>query len=45
VIDLKEEEKICKETGERFVEIGRDKSYKIAYQPGSYYITIPCSNL
>lgn len=38
VIDLKEEEKICKETGERLVEIGRDKSYKIAYQPGSYFV-------
>lgn len=37
-IDLPEEEKVCKETGERLVQIGEEVSHKLAHQPGSYYI-------
>jgi transposase len=38
VIDLPEEEKICKETGASLVKIGEDETYKLAYTPGSYFI-------
>lgn len=38
VIDLKEEEKICSETGKPLVKIGEDISQKLAHKPGSYYI-------
>jgi transposase len=38
VIDLPEEEKVCKETGEKLVQIGEEVSHKLAHQPGSYYI-------
>lgn len=38
VIDLKEEEKICSETGKPLIKIGEDISQKLAHKPGSYYI-------
>jgi transposase len=38
IIDIPEEEKICKETGRALVRIGQDVTYKIAHQPGRYYI-------
>ena len=37
-MDLPEEEKICKDTGEALVKIGEEVSCKLAYQPGSYYV-------
>lgn len=38
IIDLKEEEKICPETGKPLIKIGEDISQKLAHKPGSYYI-------
>lgn len=38
VLDLKEEEKVCPETGKVLVKIGEDVSQKLAHRPGSYYI-------
>ncbi|MBM3192299.1 MAG: IS66 family transposase, partial [Chlamydiae bacterium] len=38
VIDLPEEEKICKDTGVLLKQIGQVVSSKLAYAPGSYYI-------
>jgi transposase len=38
VLDLSEEEKICKETGALLVKIGEEETYKLAYTPGSYFI-------
>jgi transposase len=38
VIDLKDEEKTCPETGNPFVKIGEEVSQKLAHKPGSYYI-------
>lgn len=38
VLDLKEEEKICPETGKALVKIGEDITQKLAHKPGSYYI-------
>jgi hypothetical protein len=38
VIDIPEEEKICKETGQPLVQIGEEVSYKLAHKPGSYFI-------
>jgi transposase len=38
VIDLKEEEKICPETGKPLVKVGEDVTQKLAHKPGSYYI-------
>jgi transposase len=37
-IDLPEEEKICKETGEPLVRIGEEVSRKLALKPGAYFI-------
>lgn len=37
-LDLKEEEKICPETGKPLVKIGEDVFRKLAHKPGSYYI-------
>jgi transposase len=38
VLDIPEEDKICKKTGEPLVKIGEEVSRKIAHKPGSYYI-------
>lgn len=38
VIDIKEEEKICPESGKPLVKIGEDVTQKLAHKPGSYYI-------
>lgn len=38
ILDLPEEEKICKETGVALVHIGDEVSHKLAHKPGSYYI-------
>lgn len=38
VIDLKDEEKPCPETGKPLVKIGEEVSQKLAHKPGSYYI-------
>lgn len=38
VIDLAEEEKICSETGKPLIQIGIEKSCKLAHKPGSYYL-------
>jgi transposase len=38
ILDIPEEEKICKETGQPLVQIGVEVSHKLAHQPGSYYI-------
>lgn len=38
VIDIPEEEKICKETGEALIKIGEEVTRKLAHKPGSYYI-------
>jgi transposase len=37
-IDVKEEEKICKETGLPLVRIGEEVTLKLAHTPGSYFI-------
>lgn len=38
VIDLPEEEKVCKETGVALQKIGEEVSHKLAYRPGSYFL-------
>lgn len=38
VLDIPEEQKICRETGEPLVQIGVEVSHKLAHEPGSYYI-------
>jgi len=38
VLDIPEEEKVCKETGLPLVKIGEEVSHKLAHEPGSYYI-------
>lgn len=38
ILDVPEEEKVCKETGEPLQKIGEEISHKLAYTPGSYYI-------
>jgi transposase len=38
ILDIPEEEKICKETGQPLVQIGVEVSHKLAHEPGSYYI-------
>ncbi len=38
LLDIPEEEKVCKETGEPLVQIGVEVSHKLAHEPGSYYI-------
>lgn len=38
VLDLPEEEKICKETGAPLVKIGEEVTLKLAHKPGSYFI-------
>lgn len=38
VIDIPEEEKICKESGIPLQKIGEEISHKLAYRPGSYFL-------
>jgi transposase len=38
VIDIPEEEKICKETGVHLEKIGEEISHKLAHRPGSYFL-------
>ena len=38
ILDIPEEEKICKETGIPLVQIGVETTHKLAHEPGSYYI-------
>lgn len=38
IIDLPEEEKICKETGIPLQKIGEEVSHKLAHRPGSYFL-------
>ena len=38
ILDIAEEEKICKETGIPLVRIGEETTHKLAHEPGSYYI-------
>jgi len=38
VLDVLEDQKICKETGLPLVKIGEEVSHKLAHEPGSYYI-------
>jgi len=38
VLDILEEEKICKETNTPLVKIGEEITQKLAHRPGSYYI-------
>src|SRR5689334_12419562 len=38
VIDIPEEETICKETGVPLQKIGEEVSYKLAHRPGSYFL-------
>ena len=38
VIDIPEEEKICKETGLPLQKIGEEVSHKLAHRPGSYFL-------
>jgi transposase len=38
VLDIPEDQKICKETGQALVQIGVEISHKLAHEPGSYYI-------
>ena len=37
-LDIPEEKKVCKETGEALVQIGVEVSLKLAHEPGSYYV-------
>jgi transposase len=38
VIDISDEDKICKETGIELVQIGEEVTRKLAQKPGSYYV-------
>ena len=38
VIDIPEEEKICRETGIPLVKIGEEVSHKLAHRPASYFL-------
>src|SRR3989338_1909516 len=38
ILDIPEEQKICKETGKPLVKIGEETTHKLAHKPGSYYI-------
>ena len=37
-LDVPEEQKICRETGQPLVKIGEEITHKLAHKPGSYYI-------
>lgn len=38
ILDIPEEEKVCRETGKPLVQIGVEISHKLAHEPGSYYV-------
>lgn len=38
ILDIPEEDKVCKETGQPLVQIGVETTHKLAHEPGSYYI-------
>jgi len=38
ILDIPEEEKICKETGLPLVKIGEEVTRKLAHRPGSYFV-------
>lgn len=38
ILDIPEDQKICKKTGKPLVKIGEEVTHKIAHKPGSYYI-------
>lgn len=38
IIDIPEEEKICKETGKALVKIGEEVTRKLAHRPGAYFL-------
>jgi hypothetical protein len=38
VLDLREQDKICKKTGKPLVKIGEEVTRRLAHTPGSYYI-------
>jgi transposase len=38
ILDIPDEEKICKETGEPLIQIGVETTHKLAHKPGSYYV-------
>jgi len=38
IIDIPEEQKFCRESGEPLVQIGVEITHKLAHEPGSYYI-------
>lgn len=38
VLDLSEEEKVCKVTGQALVKIGEEITQKLCFKPGSYFI-------
>ena len=38
ILDISEDEKICKETNQPLVQIGVEVTHKLAHEPGSYYI-------
>jgi len=38
VLDIPEEQKVCPETGQAFVKIGEEVTYRLAQTPASYFI-------
>lgn len=38
ILDVSEEEKFCKDTGQPLVQIGTEVTQKLAHKPGSYFI-------
>lgn len=38
ILDIPESEKVCKETGTPLVQIGNEVTFKLAHEPGSYYL-------
>jgi transposase len=38
IIDIPEKDKICQETGQPLVQIGKEVTLRLAHEPGSYYI-------
>ncbi len=40
VLDVPEEDKVCLETGEHMVRIGEERTEKLAYRPGTYFVKV-----
>lgn len=40
IIDVPEEDRVCLETGEPLVRLGEERTEKLAYKPGSYYLKV-----